>query len=348
MRYYIHIITFCLFIFSCQKEKITLGKNVSETFFVENDKASMRVQVYGNTTSKVIILVSHGGPGGGSIHYRSQLYKDQLETDYAFAYWDQRASGFSQGSNTKPTMKMEQYGKDMRAVVLTLKKRYGNDCKIFAWAHSWGGMVTSSFMTQDNNQTLINGWICLNTTHDYLRNDELTREMAMDSADSEMKQGMNIGDWQVIKDYFSNHTAGMDIDISHKFNSLANYAQSLLEYKTLKNDFGNSNEIKNMLFNEKLPVLALLPDFQNNYFYQTFASEILGSSFKNNLSQVKTPTLVISSAYDFICPPKLQLEFYNLLGSTDKKRIVMKRSSHFMQEEQAYVDAMHDFIQAHL
>jgi pimeloyl-ACP methyl ester carboxylesterase len=347
MKHLIKLILVCSVFLSCQKEKITLGKNVAETFFVENDNASMRVQMYGNTASKVVILVSHGGPGGGSIHYRSQMYKEQLETDYAFAYWDQRASGFSQGNNTKPSMKMEQYGKDMRAVVLTIKKRYGNDCKIFAWAHSWGGMVTSSFMTQGNNQALVNGWIYLNGTHDYLRNDELTREMAMDSADSEMSLGMNVNKWQVIKDYFSNHSAGTNIPVSHKFNSLANDAQTLFEYKTLKTDLISSNEIRNMLFNERLPVLALLPDFQNNYYYQTFAGEILGSSFKSNLNQVKTPTLVISSAYDFICPAKLQLEFYNLLGSTDKKRIIMKQSSHFMQEEQAYVDAIHDFVQAH-
>ncbi len=347
MKTIIKIICIYLIIISCQKEKITLGNNVSETFFVSNDGADMRVQVYGKTSSKIIILMSHGGPGGGSIHYRSAMYKDQLESQYAFAYWDQRASGFSQGNTTKPSMKMEQYGKDMKAVVLTLKKRYGNDCKIFAWAHSWGGMVTSSFMTQGNNQSLVNGWIYLNGTHDYLRNDELTREMALDSADSEMNKGMNVTEWQAIKDYFLNHTAGTDITVSHKFNSLANEAQTLFEYKTLKTDLISSNEIRNMLFNEHLPVLALIPDFQNNYYYQTFASEILGSNFKDNLKQVKIPTLVVSSAYDFICPAKLQLEFYNLLGSTDKKRIVMLQSSHFMQEEQVYVDAIKNFIQSH-
>jgi pimeloyl-ACP methyl ester carboxylesterase len=347
MKKFITILLACLIIISCQKEKIKLGDNVSETFFVSNDGADMRVQVYGKTNSKVIILISHGGPGGGSIHYRSTMYKDQLESQYAFAYWDQRASGFSQGTNTKPSMKMEQYGKDMKAVVLTLKKRYGNDCKIFAWAHSWGGMVTSSFMTQGNNQALVSGWIYLNGTHDYLRNDELTREIALDSAQTEINKGMNIDKWQVIKEYFSNHAAGTDVTVSHKFNNLANDAQTLFEYKTLKTDLISSNEIRNMLFNEHLPVLALLPDFQNNYYYQTFAAEILGSSFKNNLSQVKTPTLVVSSAYDFICPAKLQLEFYNLLGSTDKKRIIMKQSSHFMQEEQAYVDAISDFVHAH-
>ncbi len=347
MKAILKIISIGLIIVSCQKEKITLGNNVSETFFVSNEGADMRVQVYGKTNSKVILLVSHGGPGGGSIHYRSQMYKAQLETNYAFAYWDQRASGLSQGTITKPSMKMEQYGKDMKAVVLTLKKRYGNDCKIFAWAHSWGGMVTSSFMTQGDNQSLVNGWICLNTTHDYLRNDELTREMAMDSADIEIGHGTNVEKWQTIKDYFSNHSAGMDVTVSHKFNSLANEAQTLFEYKTLNTELINSNEIRNMLFNERLPVLALIPDLQNNYYYQTFASEILGSSFKDNLRQVKTPTLVISSAYDFICPPKLQLEFYNTLGSTDKKRIIMKQSSHFMQEEQAYVDAINSFVSSH-
>jgi hypothetical protein len=63
------ILIACTFL-SCQKEKITLGTNVSETFFANNKGVNMPVHVKGNTASKLILVFVPGGPGLGGLNYR--------------------------------------------------------------------------------------------------------------------------------------------------------------------------------------------------------------------------------------------------------------------------------------
>jgi hypothetical protein len=46
---------------SCQKENNELVSNANETIYVESEGASMRVNIRGNITSKVVMLVVHGG-----------------------------------------------------------------------------------------------------------------------------------------------------------------------------------------------------------------------------------------------------------------------------------------------
>ena len=77
---------------SCEKESFYDGDH----FFVKNDGAEMPVYIKGNIESKVFILFVHGGPGGNASLSSFLPVAKELENDYAFAYWDQRASGLSQ------------------------------------------------------------------------------------------------------------------------------------------------------------------------------------------------------------------------------------------------------------
>ena len=65
------LVTSLFLLASCQKEEIKIGKTVSETFYVQNAGASMRVLVEGNTASKAILLFVHGGPGSSSNFYNT-------------------------------------------------------------------------------------------------------------------------------------------------------------------------------------------------------------------------------------------------------------------------------------
>src|SRR5690606_29874805 len=108
MKHFIIILLTCVLFFSCQKEKIEVGANVSETFYVKNKGASMRVLVEGNTASKTILLFVHGGPGSSSYLYNTEYVSNHIEDKYAIAYWDHRNAGASQGNNADnfnlPTM----------------------------------------------------------------------------------------------------------------------------------------------------------------------------------------------------------------------------------------------------
>jgi pimeloyl-ACP methyl ester carboxylesterase len=325
---------------SCQKEKINLISEANDTFYFDNEGASMRVQVHGNTASKVIMLIVHGGPGIGAIAYRTDLEK--IEENYGVAYWDQRMAGFSQGNSNIESLQMEQQGKDAKAVLLTLKARYGTDCKFFMYGQSWGGMVTSSFMTQGDNQNLINGWVFANATHDYLRNDQITEQMMLDSSKIEIAKGNNVADWKEIVDFCDANVPNLDVDVSHKYNRLASKAQRLYDYRYNRE---TPNPLKSLLSTSgNQPVTASIPDLRNNYFYDTFAAEILATSFTSRLNKVTLPTLVFSGAYDFVCPALLQKEFFESLGGTQNKYLLMANSTHGMEEKEAYQAAILSFI----
>ena len=64
---------------SCQKEKITIGTHVFETFYLDNAGASMRILVEGNTLSHTFLIIVHGGPGTGSYVYDTDYITKNIE-----------------------------------------------------------------------------------------------------------------------------------------------------------------------------------------------------------------------------------------------------------------------------
>jgi pimeloyl-ACP methyl ester carboxylesterase len=330
--------TLCLA--SCKKVKSKLSVNADDTFYVESNGASMRVKVHGNTTSKVILLVAHGGPGFGAIAYRPAL--ENIEKQYGVAYWDQRAAGFSQGGNNIENLKMEQQGKDAKAVLLVLKLKYP-EFTFFIYGQSWGGMVSSSFMTQNNNQSMVKGWIFANATHDYFRNDELTMSMMLDSSVLEIARGNSVKEWKEIQDFCNKTTPSLEVEVSQEINKMARTAQGLYNYKIKPNSGSILSDLTDVESNT--PGSAILPDLLNNFLYKPFAAEIIATSFTSRLNIVTTPTLVLSGAYDFVCPYQLNKEFFNSLGSVEKKHVIFYNSRHGMEENDAYQAEIASFIE---
>ena len=93
----VFVLSTSIFISSCEKENFYDGDH----FFVKNAGAEMPVYIKGNIESKVFILFVHGGPGGSASLASFIPVSKELEKDYAFAYWDQRASGYLRVIPTK-------------------------------------------------------------------------------------------------------------------------------------------------------------------------------------------------------------------------------------------------------
>ncbi|MCF6241853.1 MAG: alpha/beta hydrolase, partial [Bacteroidales bacterium] len=120
---YLYITLFALIFFSCSKQEDLYKLN--ETIYVRNDGADMPVYIRGNITSKIIILIVHGGPGGNGLEYRDGFWTVDLEKKYAMAYWDQRGQGMSQGHYNQSDVTISKMVEDMDAVIKVLKAKYG-------------------------------------------------------------------------------------------------------------------------------------------------------------------------------------------------------------------------------
>src|SRR5437764_12146233 len=110
----------------------------------------MPVWVKGNTTSNVILLVIHGGPGEGAYDF-SDYETAKLREKYAVAFWDQRNAGSSAGNSNFGQLSLTQMAKDMEAVIKVLKLRYTN-ASIFLYSHSFRGLLATSYLVNGINQ----------------------------------------------------------------------------------------------------------------------------------------------------------------------------------------------------
>lgn len=325
---------------ACQQENNELVLNANETIYVNNEGASMRVNIRGNIASKIVMLVVHGGPGGASYFYRTQPAEERLERKYAVAYWDQRVAGASQGGSNKGSLVMAQYGNDLKKIIQTLRYKYGENLQVFLMGQSWGGMVCAQFMTEGNNQDLVSGWISANAVHNWGRNDSLSRARLLDFGTAQIALGKNTAKWQEIVDYCTANVGGITPEISAKLNFYAYDALELIEGFT---PFNEDEVIRKNLISEKIPYTNALLNLVNPAT-KNLINDLRGVEFSSKLYRITKPVLALSGNYDFVVPEGNAIELISKVSSTVKERKLFMNSGHNLEEQGAYVDAFIKFL----
>jgi pimeloyl-ACP methyl ester carboxylesterase len=345
MKYILPFFIVLMSLFSCQKEVITLGTDVSETFYVENAGASMRVLVEGNTSGKVFLVFVHGGPGAGSFIYETDYIRQHIENQYAMVYWDQRNAGASQGSSNGKNLTLGQMTDDLKKVLQVIKARYGEDCSLFLLGHSFGGLLTSSFMTSGNNQTMVKGWIFADGSHNYPLNDTLTRQMLLTYGEQQIMLNRNRQEWEEIVSFCNEHTGNFSYEESEQLEAYAGEAETWFDQVPEVDIF---DIIRKNSIRYDWPLTSMLV----NYLYSKEASlnrEIAGKEFSSLLYKVTVPVLVMYGEYDFICPRVLGDDFYNRIGSSDKRMVISPVSGHtiMIQDPVLFCNEVDNFLASH-
>ena len=69
----------------------------------------------------------------------------------------------------------------------------------------------------------------------------------------------------------------------------------------------------------------------------------------SSLFKVTVPVLIMYGQYDFICPKELGNDFYNRIGSSDKKIVISPVSGHniMLQDEVLFTNEINNFIGSH-
>lgn len=344
-HFLLSLITVFLVITSCQKEKITLGTNVSESFYLENNKASMRVLVEGNTLSRIFIVFVHGGPGEGAFIYNTDYITNNIEDKYAFVFWDERNSGASQGTTNGRYLTLAQMTDDLKKVIQVIKVRYGQSSAVFILGHSFGGLLTSSFITTGNNQFMAKGWIFADGSHNYPLNDTLTRQMLLTVGQEQLSLNKNKAQWEEIVSYCNTHTGNFSFDESGQMEVYATEAENYIDEVTKVNSWAilTNNAVK-----YKWPLTSMLM----NYLYSSeaaFNKDLATTEFSSSLYKVTLPVLILFGKYDFVCPEGLGDDLYNHISSTDKKIVISPISGHniMLQDEVLFCREVNEFIGLH-
>lgn len=345
MKYQFLIIFSLLLGISCQKERITFGTSVSETFYVDNNHAAMRVLVEGNTSSQVFLLLVHGGPGESSYFYKSDYISQNIGNKYAIVYWDQRNAGASQGNSNGKYLNLDQMTDDLKKVIQVIKSRYGQNSVVFLLGHSFGGLLTSSFMTKDNYQSMVKGWIIVDGSHNYPLNDTLTRQMLLTIGQQQIALNKHTSEWNTIVAYCKAHIGNFSYAEMAQLGIYAGDAETYFD-EVIKFDI--LGLIKEYAVKNDWPLTSIL----FNYLYSSNASfnyDFYKTEFSTSLYKVITPTLLLFGQYDFICPQGLGVDLLNRISTIDKKMVISPISGHnlMFQDEVLFCQQVNAFIELH-
>jgi pimeloyl-ACP methyl ester carboxylesterase len=332
------------FLFSCSKTDL---ESIYETIYVANKGADMPVYLFGNQTSKKVILVIHGGPGGNGLVYRTGRWKDNLEQNYLMAYWDQRGQGMSEGNYSNDELTVDKMAEDLYAVVKTLKFKLGNDTKIILLGHSWGGMLGTAYMTNLKYQKEVAGWIESNGAHDLpLLNKEAVK-MFISISKEQISLDNHSEEWSSIKEWAEKiDILNITNDDSGQINEKAFEVEDYLLQDGILNyaENGTWSDFKISFFSPMNPLTSFI---SGNYTNSALNDEVESTSLTSQLSKITKPCLFLYSKYDFVVPAALGIEAYAKVSSRQKKLVIFESSGHSPMSNEAskFTEEVEGFVE---
>jgi len=337
MRTSILVILSALVLFSCDNDKFVDG----DFFYLVNKQAKMPIVVRGNKSSNVFILFIHGGPGGTSIQKIGLPAFSDLERDYAMVYWDQRASGSSQGNSSDDLLTLGQFVEDLDKVVALLKSRY-NDPEIFLMGHSWGGCLGTAYLADPSRQSKIKGWIEVDGAHNNPDGDEESLRWITTYAENQISSGSDVDFWKYALDWYEENPNFTSDQMEHY--SFLEKAHGYIYDPTLTRDPKTFPEYSfSYLFDSPADVLAALTNYRHVIAKFIISDIDLTGQMKN----ITLPSLIVWGKQDGVIPYPLAQSALDALGSTDKSILTLDNSGHFGYYEQpdVFTNGVRKFIE---
>lgn len=330
---------FTLLFLSCQKEEFTQTGMINDHFYLKSNGQYMPVTVAGNINSGKLLLVVHGGPGGNALAYRNNYVKSTVESEVAVVYWYQRFAGNTQGNTGD--MHISAYKDDLRKLIYLLKHAYGEDKKIYLFAHSWGGFLAPYFLIKPQNESLVEGWIQVGGAHDYALNDSLTHEMLLYYGNKQIQNHKNTKDWKPIVDWCESNTH-TGLSNAARLNRFASTAENLMD-EIQRPDIFNS-DLSIMLSNYVSISSGLTNSLSSNWF--NIARAAYEIKLNESLHQITLPTLLLWGKYDFVCPSGLMDDLIGHLESSKPEYHIFEKSGHapMINEPELFWDSVINFL----
>jgi len=322
---------------SCEKESCYQGDH----FFIENKGAIMPVTVKGNLASKVFILFVHGGPGSNASLVSFLPVAKELEKDYAFIYWDQRASGLSQGNPDPSTFTVDQFVEDLDMVIDAINLRHNNP-KIILYGVSWGGALGSAYLSTGNLQDKISGFICMNSGHNLLEGIPKSVVFVKDYAQNQIDLGNDVTYWTEARDWCATVP---DMTIKENYFKYDTYLSNTNAYQ-----YDPNQELKGPEVGAKGTMnsyLSLALFFNGKYLSKHF--NILKLNLSPQMAKIKTPSMVIWGRHDGVNTIEMGFDAFNSIGGPgfpDKEMVILENSAHLahLEEQELFTQNFKRFV----
>lgn len=314
--------------------------------FVRLRGADMPVWIRGNTASGKLLIFIQGGPGHPASYNSDLPAFKALERHYAVAYWDQRASGTSQGNPKPETLTLKQFAEDLDGVVNVFRVR-SPSTKLVLLSHSWGGTVATAYLQDATRQAKVVAWIDVAGPHSMVERLKQCRLWAVERANERVVQGRDSEKWRrALEWYGANQTIASSNKAQH-FSYYLDLAQDLLasaEQLPLPPSAG-------LLFFSPFSGFAYLQNYR--YLQDTMVNskvyeDIDGLDLTPKMSVITKPTLFLWGKNDVIVLEAVGRIAYDRIGTATASKTFTSfdRSGHFpfIAEPDAFIGAARAFL----
>lgn len=323
--------------FSCTKEEN--GEYIDDMLYLRHKNADMPVLVKGKRASENIILIIHGGPGANSLVY-SYDFENSFEHEFIVAYWDQRASGTSQGNPGKNTFTYKQFAEDINVVSKLLKQKYDKS-NIFLLGHSFGVEILLQTLINKQQAKEYSGYIAVNGTHSGYSYYYWQREWVLEQTKTERlfsDAHREAYEWVIANPVTE--------DNWHDYDgySLYEHMENIGGYNNYTTDSIDQVDYFELTYSHYSP----WSEFVNTYFC---AGKYLFDAFSHfdlssQLGMVKTPGILIFGLHDGNVPVEIGYELDSLLVNSPHTFEVFDKSAHspMIDEPVKFFNTVSSFI----
>ncbi len=326
-------------------------------FYVKRDNARFPVWVRGDKDDDTFVVIVHGGPGSTGTQYFHYGAFAGLESQYGVVYWEERASGYSQGNGKggQENLNAEETARDLEAVVDVIQSKYSPK-SVFLLGHSWGGVLGTAFLGNNvDRRQKVDGWIEVSGGHNWELGQELSvawvQSKAHDFIDDFKSSDSEKEYWQEALDWYDANPVGEweDVDTMQWILRHVAYVEAADGYFLSCN--GDVVE-KHLSEIPGLDLHRIMP-FSGAWAWFTDQGAPLWESQRSittdKMDQITLPSLIVWGRHDGILPVALAQDAYDRLGTpvSDKSIVIFENSAHspMFEERDAFNSAVSDFIE---
>lgn len=333
--------------------------SIDQEIFIPVDDSRLYFRLIGNA-DKPLIINLHGGPGAFS-GFDHEFNRKHLEDNYLIAYLDQRGGGKSDQTTDSSKLTMEQFVKDLDAVVDTLQTKF-KDKNINLIGSSWGGTLGLLYMIV--HQEKINSFTCVSGKADGVypikaliqHEKKIATERLEKAQDPDAKkQYQNIlTKLEEIEnsdlDQFYND---MNL-LKHKFPEQLGFNAywANLKAKEMASSLGDDSAYYTRAnytkpeFDEAMKKY----EFVNRVFRNTYAYNHL--NIIDEISVIRKPVMVVQGEYDYAIGIEQAQMIYNALTGvprSEKELMIIPNAAHNLniEAEETYFQSIQSFLKKH-
>ncbi|MDC6366835.1 MULTISPECIES: alpha/beta fold hydrolase [Flavobacteriaceae] len=321
-----------IFLLQSCSEDFEFTDNADTFFHVNIDNTVLPIWVRGNTASNKILVYINGGPGLTSLDLaKLDTYKwgQNLETDVAIAYYDQRGTGNAQGNFDESSISMNQYVKDLNAIVTVLKNKYPNT-QVYLMSHSFGSAIAVNYLLEADFQDGISGWISVDGAFnfDYDLQWVYRRDFLINIALEEIEKGNNTGHWNEALNWANENDPILEREQKNEWGRfMYSTTINIIPSEETSSDFGSYLGIG---FSSSYNVFPAYTSNNLNIVNNLLNQDVEGDNYIQAVSDIAIPSLLIWGRYDDLIPPELGNDVYRFLGTpeADKELLLFDGSGH--------------------